>query len=343
MPIEITKAEETSTPPQKPEQSISSSDFIPTEEKLRFKDVVGLDEAKQLLKRTVGMSLTHKDEYEHYGKERKLGLLLYGPPGSGKTFIAKALAGEFAIPIIIANIAELISEYVGETAKNIAAIFKQVNDTAKENGKGCILFFDEFDAIARKRSGRAEGEAAALRSALDTLLTEMDGVSQRNEDTFIIAATNMPWELDAAVKRAGRFEDMLYIGLPKLSDRRKLLKKELARASKDVVSVWTWRVARATYGWSNADLKKLCDDSKAFAMERKIAGKSGKITTGLMVWLASRTKTAGNIEWFAQAKDTLKNMGDADQVYAPLKKESESLTDFQEVKSFIRIFSLYIF
>ena len=341
--------EETKPEPPKPEligQTFNSTGMT-------FANVIGLEETKRLLYQKVGMALTNKADYKDYDKNRKMGLLLYGPPGSGKTYICKALAGEFGIPLIIASIPELISEYVGETAKNVAAIFQEVNAIAKENKKGCILFFDEFDAIAPKRGGKNEGEAAALKSALDTLLAEMDGIVERAEDTFIIAATNIPWDLDSAVKRPGRFEDMLYIGLPKLMDRRKLIIMEMRKVKKGIVGISPFRIARATMGWSNADLHKLCEDSKAIAMERRIrvkkewhtpkqARNAGKITTGLMLYTASKMK-AGNPEWFEQANQTLSKMPDkASDVYSPLKDEYNSLNRFELVKKAIKLASLYI-
>jgi AAA+ superfamily predicted ATPase len=239
--------------------------------KIRFTDVIGLDQAK--LEVTEAMRLMRNpSEGRAYGVEPTRGILLHGPPGTGKTMFAKAVAGEFGAAFIPVSASQLKSKWVGETEANIKAVF----DLARQNaggvsgrgGGGVVIFIDELDAIAASRDGsNVQGHE---RGAVTALLEQMDGIQGKDRAPLVIAATNYVEILDAAILRPGRFDRKILVGLPDVSAREAMLRKNL-ESRKDVldagVDLKAW--AQGTEGWSPAQLAQLVKDAATDAWRRK--------------------------------------------------------------------------
>jgi AAA+ superfamily predicted ATPase len=217
---------------------------------VRFCDVVGLASAKRDVAESIRLMADPATAQRH-GIEPVRGVLLHGPPGTGKTFFARAAAGEFGKRFLEVRASDLVSQYVGETEKNIAAAFDYARAVAP-----CILFFDEIDGLARSR-------ALALNdweiSRVNALLTEMDGLTKDARAPIVIAATNRIDDLDPAVLRPGRFDRKILVGLPGASDRAHLLRALLRGAPLAPDFPMPWLV-EATAGMSPAELKSLVQD-----------------------------------------------------------------------------------
>lgn len=246
------------------EDKIKSTDWFGADiPKLTMRDVAGLQDLRNefLVNIFAPISPKYSPIYRKYRKEVGLQILMYGPPGCGKTHIVKCLAGSLGCKIAVVQIKDVMANLVGDGAKIIAEIFEQ----AKKYDK-CIIFFDEIDAIA---ASREDDESRHTKEQLTTLLTNMDGFTSATKPgqiRIIIAATNRPWILDSAVKRGGRFETQIYVPLPDLAARIKLIELALGKdtsiservdvpCAEDVTVEW---LAKKLDGYAGADIKAVC-------------------------------------------------------------------------------------
>jgi transitional endoplasmic reticulum ATPase len=185
---------------------------------LGFKDIGGLEELKEEITYKIIKPFLHPELYDYYGKKIGGGILMYGPPGCGKSMIAEATANEAGATFFNVKCSDLKSKYVGETEKNIAELFR----SARENSPS-IIFFDEFESVGNDRTGAA----AYDKNTVAQLLTEMDGVGNKNQKILLLAATNEPWSIDPALLREGRFGTSLFIGLPDELAQKSILQLHL--------------------------------------------------------------------------------------------------------------------
>ena len=199
-----------------------------------------------------------------YGKLGGGGVLMYGPPGCGKTYILKAAAGECKAGFINAKLSDLLDMYVGNTEKNIHKVF----ELARKNPP-CILFFDEVDAIGGRRD-QQEG-AQYMKMAVNQMLYEIDGVEANNENVLVIAATNAPWDVDPALRRSGRFGRTIYIPEPDFNSRIAILKLH-AKKRPVAKGIPYTRLALATFGYSSSDLKTIVEEASAFPWKEAFFG-----------------------------------------------------------------------
>src|SRR5438094_3253263 len=191
-----------------------------------------------------------------YGKSLRGGLLLYGPPGCGKTFLARAVAGEMGARFISVSIVDVLNMWIGNSERNLHEIFQ----TARRNAP-CVLFLDEVDAIGHKRS---QLHSSAMRTLGNQLLAELDGVEGDNDGVFVLAATNAPWDVDAALRRPGRLDRMLLVLPPDAPARTGIIQYHLRE--RPVASIDLNRLVAATEHFSGADLAHLCDTAAEHAM-----------------------------------------------------------------------------
>ncbi|MFH0863117.1 MAG: AAA family ATPase [Candidatus Altiarchaeota archaeon] len=218
--------------------------------KMRFKDVAGLEKIKNKIFEYIVFPLRKPELSKKYGKEAGGGVIMYGPPGCGKTFIAKAAAGECEAAFISIKMSDIVDMYAGNTEKNLHNAF----ETARKHVP-CILFFDEIDGIAGKREGMDQGFE---KRAINQFLLEMDGAEYSNDGILAIGATNAPWDIDAALRRAGRFSKMIFIGEPDTKTRKDIMALHM-RNRPFVKGLNLGRIARMTEGYSPADLAELVD------------------------------------------------------------------------------------
>lgn len=259
----------------------------------RFTDVGGMEPLKDEIRLKIIHPLTHADVFKAYGKSIGGGILMYGPPGCGKTHLARATAGEVNAAFIAVGIHEVLDMWIGRSERNLHAIFER----ARENSP-CVLFFDEVDALG---ASRADMRATAGRHLINQFLAELDGMQAGNDGVLVLGATNAPWHLDTAFRRPGRFDRIIFVPPPDAAARAAILR--LLLRGKPVEDVDHDAVARKTEGFSGADLAAVVD----VAVEQKLreALRTGRPeplrTRDLLAAAATRKPTTK--EWFATAKN----------------------------------------
>ena len=227
--------------------------YVPSEEGIRFSDVAGEDEAKENLAEIVDY-LHQPSKYSEIGASMPKGVLLVGPPGTGKTMLAKAVAGEANVPFFSISGSEFVEMFVGMGASKVRDLFKQAKEKAP-----CIVFIDEIDAIGKKRDGQMAGGNDEREQTLNQLLTEMDGF-EGNNGVIILAATNRPESLDPALTRPGRFDRRVPVELPDLEGREAILKVHAKKVQlSDDVDFHT--IARMASGASGAELANIVNEA----------------------------------------------------------------------------------
>ncbi len=242
--------------------------YVKSSDGIRFSDVAGVDEAEESLTEIVNY-LHDPSKYREIGATMPKGVLLVGPPGTGKTMLAKAVAGEADVPFFSISGSEFVEMFVGMGASKVRDLFKQAKEKAP-----CIVFIDEIDAIGQKRSGGAYGGNDEREQTLNQLLTEMDGF-EGNSGVMILAATNRPESLDPALTRPGRFDRRVPVELPDLKGREAILKVHAKKVKlTDDVNFET--IARMASGASGAELANIINEAALRAVRdgRKAAGEA---------------------------------------------------------------------
>ncbi|MBC8422162.1 MAG: ATP-dependent metallopeptidase FtsH/Yme1/Tma family protein [Synechococcus sp.] len=235
--------------------------YVPDEQsRVTFADVAGVDEAKDELNEIVDFLKT-PERYTEIGARIPKGVLLVGPPGTGKTLLSKAVAGEAGVPFFIISGSEFVELFVGAGAARVRDLFEQ----AKKNAP-CIIFIDELDAIGKSRSGSmgVVGGNDEREQTLNQLLTEMDGFASTDKPVIVLAATNQPEVLDAALLRPGRFDRQVLVDRPDLSGRKTIL-EIYAKKVKLAEAVDLDKIAQATSGFAGADLANLVNEAALLA------------------------------------------------------------------------------
>ena len=227
----------------------------PTE---KLDDVAGLDDVKQELREKVIEPFLHPELFDRFKVKIGGGILMYGPPGNGKTYIAKAVAGELDAAFFNVNASQIKDKYVGETEKNLQRLF----DEARQHAKS-VLFLDEVDHLLAKRGNRKIGTVAQF-------LSLTDGLVKNENCLLVLAATNKPWVLDEAVIRPGRLGTHIYVGPPDVKAREAIIALNV-RGVPVAGDVSLADVAAKAEGYSGADIAELCDRAKRFALNRQLA------------------------------------------------------------------------
>jgi transitional endoplasmic reticulum ATPase len=260
---------------------------------LKFSDVGGMQRVKDEIAIKIIQPIRNPDLYKAFGKKTGGGILLYGPPGCGKTFIAKATAGEIDAKFINIGLHDILDMWMGNSEKNLHSIFEM----ARRNTP-CVLFFDEVDAMGASRSDLKQ---SGMRHVINQFLSELDGVDSDNEGVLILAATNAPWSVDGAFRRPGRFDRIIFVEPPDLKAREDILQSMLN--GKPVGEVDTKKVAEAAKEYSGADLKAVID----IAVEEKLRESMSKgslqpINTKDLLKAVKQHRPTTQ-EWFASARN----------------------------------------
>ena len=236
---------------------------------ITWQDVIGMDEAKQEALEVVKL-ITDRAEVQRIGGKILRGILMLGPPGCGKTYLAKAIATEAKLPFISMSGSEFVEMFVGVGAGRIRSLFKKACRLAGLSG-GCIIFIDEIDAVGAQRAAETGfGGQTETNTTLNQLLVEMDGLKEKELNIVIIGASNMPENfLDAALLRPGRFDRKIYVDKPNLEDRQKLFAYYLQKVKFDDVNVKIDRLSRITVGNSPADIANIVREAALIAVRNK--------------------------------------------------------------------------
>jgi transitional endoplasmic reticulum ATPase len=230
---------------------------------VQWEDIGGLEEVKKSLQEMILYPLDHPDKYVKFGLNPSHGVLFYGPPGCGKTLMAKAIATECSSNFISVKGPELLTMWFGESEANVREIFDKARQSAP-----CVLFFDELDSIGISRGSGHGGGGEAADRVINQLLTEMDGIGVK-KNVFIVGATNRPDILDEALLRPGRLDQLIYIPLPDAKSRLSIIKAILRKTPVDPKIPLDF-VAKLTNGFSGADLKELCNQVCKCAIKEAI-------------------------------------------------------------------------
>ncbi len=260
--------------------------------KLNFEDVGGMDAIKEEIRMKIIHPLQHPEIYQAYGKKIGGGILLYGPPGCGKTFIARATAGQINSSFIPVGISDILDMYIGQSERNLRAIFQKARSL-----KPCVLFFDEVDALGAKRSDMRQ---SAGRHLINQFLSELDGMED-NDGLLVLGATNAPWHLDDAFRRQNRFGRVIFIPPPDEAAREAILRLKLK--NKPTGNIDYKRLAKKSADFSGADLEGAID----IAIESKLAeamkkGVPQPLETKDLESAIKKQKPTTK-EWFSTAKN----------------------------------------
>jgi transitional endoplasmic reticulum ATPase len=260
---------------------------------INFSDVGGMEAVKKEIDLKIIKPLLHPELYKAYGKKIGGGILLYGPPGCGKTFIAKATAGQVNAKFISVSLNDILDMWIGNSEKNLHEIF----ELARHNTP-CVLFIDEIDALGASRSDMKQSSGRHL---INQFLQELDGIDSTNEGVLIIGATNTPWNLDPAFRRPGRFDRIVFVPPPDVSTRESILRLKLINKPTGTIDLQT--IAKKSENYSGADIDAIID----IAIEQKLEssfndGIPKPLETNDLLSALKKHKPSTQ-EWFSTAKN----------------------------------------
>merc|ERR1712100_933203 len=230
---------------------------------ISWKDIGGLEGVKRELQELVQYPVEHPEKFEKFGMSPSKGVLFYGPPGCGKTLLAKAIANECQANFISVKGPELLTMWFGESEANVRDVFDKARQAAP-----CILFFDELDSIAKSR-GMSHGAGGASDRVMNQLLTEMDGIGG-NQNVFVIGATNPPDIIDPALMRPGRLDQLMYIPVPDPAARAAILKATLKKSPVELTEDQLAAIVAKTDKFSGADIAEICRAASRTAIREHI-------------------------------------------------------------------------
>lgn len=298
------QARRTTTPNLRVVGSIATDKVVPIqrvpEERVRFSSVVGMDDLKRTIRIKIIEPFVNPGLFERFRKQAGGGILLYGPPGCGKTMIARAVANECNAQFLSVGISDVLNMWIGESERNLASIF----DKARAQSP-CVLFFDELDALAYSRS---KANSEHTRTVVNEFLAQLDGIGRNNKSVLILAATNMPWDVDPAMKRPGRFSRQIFVPPPDAAARARMLEVKLAGVPCETLDLGL--IVRQTDHYSGADIDGLVELAKEAALEDSVIhGKERPLTqsdfTSALAVLQPSTQ-----DWLRTARNLVKYAGD---------------------------------
>jgi AAA+ superfamily predicted ATPase len=266
---------------------------LETDERVTFGDVGGLDDVKKTINRTIILPYQRPELYERYGRRAGGGIMLFGPPGCGKTMLARATAGECRLPFSNVRIEEILDPYFGISERNLHDAFVQARQYAP-----CVLFLDELDAIG---FARRKHVGSAGRALVDQVLQELDAIGADNEGILILAATNAPWDIDEALKRPGRFDRLIFVPPPDVAAREQILALHLR--GRPVQDLDVKATAKRTQLFSGADLRAVVERAVDRVIDDALESGGDPPLTQAHVDAALSGFRPSTLEWLATARN----------------------------------------
>lgn len=258
-----------------------------------FESVGGMESVKEEIRVKIIYPLEHADMYAAYGKKIGGGILLYGPPGCGKTHLARATAGEVKAKFLSVGISDVLDMWIGNSEKNLSSLFDQAR-----RSKPCVLFFDEVDALGASRN---DMKRSGGRQLINQFLSELDGVEANNDGVLCLAATNTPWHLDTAFRRPGRFDRVIFVPPPDQQARQEIL--EIQLAGKPTDNVDAKKIAAKTTDYSGADLKAIVDRTIEAKLHEAVKTGMPKPIVTKDLLAATKEVRPSTREWFSTARN----------------------------------------
>lgn len=258
-----------------------------------FSDVGGMESVKKEIELKIIKPLLHPEIYKAYGKKIGGGILLYGPPGCGKTYIAKATAGQVNAKFINVGLDDILDMWIGNSEKNLHEIF----ELARQNTP-CVLFIDEIDALGASRSDMKQSSGRHL---INQFLQELDGINNTNDGILVIGATNTPWNLDPAFRRPGRFDRILFVPPPDVASREAILKLKLKNKPTETIDYAS--IAKKIDHYSGADIDAIIDIAIELKLESSFKDGIPKPINKKDLQNAIKKHKASTQEWFMTAKN----------------------------------------
>jgi len=272
----------------------NESNLVESEQpKVTFEDVGGLEELKKKIRLNFILPLQQPEMFQAFGKKAGGSLLLYGPPGCGKTFLARAIAGEINANFLHVELQAILSMYIGESEHNLHDFFEKAREE-----KPCVIFMDELDALGGSRHHMTQHHNRML---VNQLLTELDGLQSFNHEILVIGATNTPWYLDSALRRPGRFNHMFFVPPPEAPERESILRLKLDGKPQEKLNVERW--GNMTTHFSGADLEQIVRDAVERAIERSLESGSIQPITDEDMKQSIQGRKATTLEWFSTARN----------------------------------------
>lgn len=282
-------------------------------DKTRFMHIAGMDDLKKTIRLQIIEPFLNPGMFAKFRKKAGGGILLYGPPGCGKTMLARAVANECNATFLAIGISEILTAWLGESERNLALMFEKARAQ-----KPCVMFFDELDALAFARS---KSSSDTSRKIVNEFLSQLDGFENANDQVLILAATNMPWDVDPAMKRPGRFARQVFVPPPDAVARARII--ELALESVPHSAVDPAAVAKVTEQFSGADVDALVERAKEYVLSEYVETRREREISQADLLRAAAELTPTTQDWLRTARNLVKYAG-GDDSYRDLERYLKS-------------------
>lgn len=268
-------------------------------ERVRFSSIVGMDDLKKTIRIKIIDPYLNPGLFQRFRMNSGGGILLYGPPGCGKTMIARAVANECKAEFISVGISDVLNMWLGESERNLASMFEKARAQVP-----CVLFFDELDALAFSRS---KASSNTTRTVVNEFLAQLDGIGRENRGILVLAATNMPWDVDDAMKRPGRFSRQIFVAPPDHTARREMLRVKLTGVPCDELDFDA--LAAQIEHYSGADIDGLIDLAKESAVSDSLAGAERSLQADDFRYALTQMRPS-TMDWLRTVRNVVKYAGD---------------------------------